>query len=219
MKPALYSALDLARLLHETKVRTKDQILKHLHCSAMTAWRLLKELGYLTSYNFNARYYTLVDIPHFDDQGLWSYRQIRFSRYGSLSLTVLNLVCTSRAGLSMAELRHLLQVNTTPTLLKLYQRDALDRVKVGPCYRYVSPDDAVRQSQLQHAAADQHKVLERQRLPPPEHIIAVLIELIHNRDREPQQVYRRLRAKGLAITPAEIRTIWDHYDLAKKKRL
>ena len=38
----------------------------------MTAWRILHQQGYLTSYNHNAKYYTLTRIAQFDEQGLWA---------------------------------------------------------------------------------------------------------------------------------------------------
>lgn len=44
--------------------------------------------GYCTGYNGNARYYTLADIQKFDQRGLWSIREIRFSMWGSLMETM-----------------------------------------------------------------------------------------------------------------------------------
>ena len=45
------------------KVLTKKELLQAAGCSTMTAWRWLRAEGYFTSYNHNARYYTLVGIP------------------------------------------------------------------------------------------------------------------------------------------------------------
>ncbi|HKL58901.1 MAG TPA: hypothetical protein VJ863_03300 [Sphaerochaeta sp.] len=39
---------------------------------------------YLGSYNHNGRFYTLAGIPQFDEHGLWGYKNIRFSRFGTL---------------------------------------------------------------------------------------------------------------------------------------
>ncbi len=54
----------------------------------MTVFRILSEYGYHTSYNRNAAFYALRDVPQFDPAGLWAYRGIRFSRHGSLSDTI-----------------------------------------------------------------------------------------------------------------------------------
>ena len=58
----------------------------------MTAWRLLRQHGYFTSYNENARYDTILGIPQFDEQGLWVYRNARFSKWGTLTKTIIALL-------------------------------------------------------------------------------------------------------------------------------
>ncbi len=58
----------------------------------MTAWRLLSQHGYFTSYNDNAHHYTLVGIPQFDEHGLWSHGAARFSQWGALTTTLVQLV-------------------------------------------------------------------------------------------------------------------------------
>lgn len=49
--------------------------------SRMTVFRRLKRVGYLTSYTHAGRYYTLLEIPRFDEFGLWFHQQIGFSRW------------------------------------------------------------------------------------------------------------------------------------------
>ena len=219
MRPVTYTTKELTLHFYERKILTKKQILQAVGCSSMTAWRLIKELGYLTSYNFNSRYYTLRDIPHFDKHGLWSYRKVRFSKYGTLTKTVTMLVTQSVSGLTMADLRTLLQVNVTPTLIRLYQRDEIARTKIGPVYLYVSSDVSQRQSQLKKHHQARQKAQDRQILPEPERIIAVFVELIKAVNLEQDQVLRRLRSQGISITKDELQRIWLHYGLSKKKRL
>ena len=55
--------------------------------SRRSVFRDLSKAGYLTSYTHVGRYYTLADIPAFDEQGLWFYRDIGFSRAGTLKQT------------------------------------------------------------------------------------------------------------------------------------
>ena len=54
------------------------------------------------------------------------------------------------------------------------------------------------------------------KLPEPDRIIAVLIELIQRVELQPQQLVRRLSRKGIKINTAEIQTIFLHYQLKKK---
>ena len=51
--------------------------------STMTVFRKLKALGYRTSYSHRGKYYTLGEIPRFDEQGLWSHRGVGFFRHGN----------------------------------------------------------------------------------------------------------------------------------------
>ena len=53
----------------------------------LTVFRKLKQLAYRTSYSHRGSYYTLDETPRFDEQGLWSFESVWFSRQGTLSDT------------------------------------------------------------------------------------------------------------------------------------
>ncbi len=57
--------------------------------SRMSVFRRLKAIGYRSSFNHAGRYYTLVDVPRFDQWGLWFHRNVGFSCAGTLKSTVL----------------------------------------------------------------------------------------------------------------------------------
>jgi hypothetical protein len=44
----------------------------------MTVFRALCRLEYLSSYSHRGQFYTLWQIPEFDELGLWSFRSVRF---------------------------------------------------------------------------------------------------------------------------------------------
>ena len=83
--------------------------------SRMTLFRRLRELDHLTSYTHGGRYYTLRDIAEFDDYGLWAYRSIGFSRFGTLKATTRALVEAAAAGYTHPELEGLLRVRVHNT--------------------------------------------------------------------------------------------------------
>jgi len=56
--------------------------------SRRSLYRDLSEIGYLSSYTHAGRYYTLTDIPDFDDAGLWWHQGVGFSKAGTLKSTV-----------------------------------------------------------------------------------------------------------------------------------
>lgn len=217
MRPIKYKQKNIVDLFYKEKVLTKGQLFEMCGFSNMTAWRILSEHGYISSYNFNAKYYTLIDIPVFDKNGLWSYRKIRFSKYGSLTNTVIELIFNSRSGLEKNELQKLIGVNPIPILSKLYHKGNLNREKLDGLFVYLQTDEDGQRTQLSNRRTDTIKS-PQERLPEPERIIAVLVELIQRVELQPQQLARRLARKGIQITLAEIRAILQHYQLTKKNR-
>jgi len=217
MRPIKFKQKDVVDLFYKEKVLTKEQLFERCGFSNMTAWRILSEHGYISSYNFNAKYYTLIDIPVFDKNGLWSYGKVRFSKYRSLNNTVIELIFNSRSRLEKNELQKLLRVNPIPILSKLYHQGKLNREKVEGLYVYFQTDEDGQRTQLSNRQADTIKS-PQERLPEPERIIAVLVELIQRVELHPQQLARRLARKGIQITLAEIRAILQHYQLTKKNR-
>ena len=106
--------------------------------STMTVFRKLKHLGYRTSYSHRGQYYTLREIPQFDEQGLWSYRQAGFSRDGTLLATAQRFVEQAPAGLTAGELQAVLGVEVKQPLLGLYEHERVDRRVVEGVYVYLA---------------------------------------------------------------------------------
>jgi hypothetical protein len=118
--------------------------------STMTVFRKLKALHYRTSYSHRGKYYTLAEIPQFDEQGLWSFRGVWFSRDGTLLATAQRSVEQSPAGFTASELQARLSVEVKQTLLQLYQQHQVDRRVVGEVYVYFSPEaERKREQRLQ----------------------------------------------------------------------
>ena len=81
-----YPTDTLARLLRDQKVATMPQLKNALGTSVtFTVLRKLAPLGYRSSYSHGGTYYTLDSIAQYDERGLWSYRDIHFSRHGTLA--------------------------------------------------------------------------------------------------------------------------------------
>jgi hypothetical protein len=208
---------EIIDLFYSKKVLIKKELLQLAGCSNMTAWRVLSAHGYISSYNFNAKYYTLFDIPVFDKNGLWTYQNIYFSKCGTLTNTVIELINNSESGMNKNELQKIMKVNVATVLAKLYQNSKLYREKVNGLYIYFHRNKKEWSVQLcnrKSCTIKQVRIL----LPEPERIIAVLVELIPSLELQPQQVSRRLSRKGIKITIKEIKTIFQHYHLEKKTR-
>ena len=220
MRTPLFQLQDLLNAFKRKKVLTKQELLQATGCSTMTAWRLLRQHGYFTSYNQNARYYTLVGIPQFDEYGLWAYRGARFSKWGSLTKTIVGLVQTSPAGLNADQLQHLLQVTAVkPSLTRLIQNKSLTRERLDGRFVYFPLQQATRRKQQKQRKEKTEEARAARALPPLEQIIALLVEIIRRPQNTPRQWARRLAQRGVRLRTADIQAVLDHYQIDLKKGL
>ncbi len=120
----------------------------------MTIYRLLKDLGYRTSYSHGGRYYALKRTVNFDERGLWSARSVWFSQHGTLMATLERFVSDSQRGYFATELEPLLHVGVKESLLRLIQKGRISRERVSHSYLYCSQIDAIRKCQLAARGAE-----------------------------------------------------------------
>lgn len=151
-----YPAEKLVSLLHEQKVATMPQLKDALGTSVTyTVLRKLSPLGYRSSYSHGGTYYTLDSIVHYDELGLWSYRDIRFSRQGTLLKTAEALVTQSPAGYQVPELEAVVHVAVKDALRQLAQARRLFRQEWEGRYLYCALERTRRQEQWAARAAQQ----------------------------------------------------------------
>jgi hypothetical protein len=143
-----YRAEKLVNLLNDQKVATLPQLKNALGTSVTyTVLRKLSPLGYRSSYSHCGAYYTLDSIAQFDERGLWSHRDIRFSRQGTLLNTAQVLVTRSAAGYQVAELEAVVRVTAKDALRQLVQAGRLYRREWEGRYLYCALDRTRRQEQ------------------------------------------------------------------------
>jgi hypothetical protein len=148
MRTESFHAEDLAQALRRSKIATMPELKKALGTEVdVTVFRKLKQLAYRSSYSHRGRYYTLDEIAGFDQDGLWSFQSVWFSRWGTLLDTAEAFVENSRAGRFVEELDNLLHVGTKEPLLRLVQHERIARQPVGGLYLYCSIDPVLRERQ------------------------------------------------------------------------
>lgn len=141
MRPENYSADYVVRLLRRQAIATLDELKDALGTQAdITVFRKLRTLDYLSSYSHSGRYYALTELVRFDKRGLWDYRGVHFSRWGTLLETVEAWVNRAERGWFAYELAAELQVEVKEPLLKLVRQERLTREKVSGIYLYCSAD-------------------------------------------------------------------------------
>jgi hypothetical protein len=143
-----YPAEKLVQVLNEQKVVTMPQLKQALGTAvSYTVLRKLSPLRYRTSYSHGGTYYTLDSIAHYDELGLWFYRDIRFSRQGTLLNTAEALVTQSPAGYQVPELEAVVQVAAKDALRQLVQAGRLFRREWEGRYLYCALERTRRQEQ------------------------------------------------------------------------
>ena len=141
MRTVQYTTEGLVKLFQNKSVLTLDMIKEALGTTVkMTAFRKLKTLSYRASYSHAGRYYTLDEIARYDENGLWSYNRIHFSKNGSLINTLDRLIDSAENGYFASELKRTLKVRVQDALFKLYYSQKVIRQQIGGEYLYLSAD-------------------------------------------------------------------------------
>ncbi len=139
MRNVEYHSKDLKILLKRQKIASLVELKKALKTeTTMTVFRKLREVSYCTSYSHRGGYYTLEEIAKFDERGLWSYKDVHFSRYGTLKQTVIEFVTHSEIGYNSQELQEILKVKVKEPLVELFRQQKIEREKWGKVYVYFS---------------------------------------------------------------------------------
>lgn len=213
MKRIQDAAASLLRRWRRKKVITLAEIKQELQSSVRTIRRRLQVWGALASFNHNSRFYTLPDLPQFDEQGLWFHREIGFSSHGHLPQTIVALVLQSPGGLSAAELGQRLRLDPRSFLWQFHQHPSLQREKVQGAYVYFAADPvlAIRQKAARSAAALPVP------LPSAEESIAVLVQAIQHPDHSPEQLAAALHSAYPHLSAASIVALFAHHQLTLKK--
>lgn len=207
----------LQKLFRRTPVVELGELYRTLQTrSRMSVFRRMKEVDYLSSYTHTCRFYTLRGIPQFDALGLWHYRDVGFSRAGTLKASVVDLVDSSPAGRTPRELHELLRVRVNNALLDL-ARERKIRRESSAVERslYVSVAEARASEQL----ARRLEAGATEGRPHSDLVIEVLLELLDAAtvDATPAEVAQRLRARGVGATAEQVRQVFERYKLGRKK--
>ncbi len=202
------------RSFKKEKVVTVVLLSTWLACSVATARRRLKAWGAYTSYNGNGRYYTLPEIAEFDDNGLWRYRGMLFSKHGNLKQTLVHLITHSIQGLSGSERGELLGLQSRSFLSHFRDHPALYREKLMGRWIWFSadPERAEKQKQTRLTQA----ITQGLRMPSDMEAVMILVDLIAHPNSGLEQISRRLKPKGFDIDVEAIRQLLVHHDLLKK---
>jgi hypothetical protein len=191
------------------KIITIEHLVRLLKCSVITARRRLKKWQTYTSINKNGRYYTLPQIPVFDQNGLWKYQTVIFSKHGNLKQTIVALITGSPKGLSAVDIGQLVDLVPNSSFLSQFKDvPGVKREKHQGRYIYLSdsPEIYTRQKQQWTTIV----------FPTDAQAVVILVQLIKHPDISIEQLAERVSDQGQSVEPATIRSFLQFHDLLKK---
>ena len=215
MPPQLSPPERLKKLFRRRTCWMLDQLAEALDYALISVRRFLKQVGYFRSYTANGKWYTLHDSPHFDRDGLWHFKGIGFSKHGSLTATIQQLVARSPAGLSAGQLSEKLQHPCHAVLTQLHKAGQLGRLPLGGQFRYFALDPQLNRRQREQAAAVVHGTASDATLST-QTALWVLVEYIKNPSLSFEQLAARLRAqRHVAVAPEHLQRFFQEQGLKK----
>ena len=208
-------SIDYARkAFRKLKIATLERLMVLLLCSRRTVQRRLREWGCLSSYNHNGKYYTLPDIPRFNEYGIWTHRNVCFSRHGTLAITVETLVRESDAGLTARELEGILMLKPYSFMSRFVDQLHIQRHKFDGRYVFVTDDAKLRRRQL----LQRREQASAEPALPATEVIEVLVELLKHPTYNCKQLARRVSDRAPHATPRAIGTLLRQHDLLPQKK-
>ena len=214
MRPIKITQQEIVDSIRKFKVIKIKRLVEDLNCSNWTLFNKLKGL-YHTSYNFKGQYITLKDIPIFDENGIWEYRQVRFSKWENVEETIRHIVDRSPAGISAGEIAEILQIRTHNQLLKCRRKGLLVSVQYGRNQVYYSPDEKTRRHQIETRETMVRDSL-KQKTPSNKTIIDVLLVMLKHNETKPENLLDILTSMGKRKNKNDVIWVINEYGIKKK---
>ncbi len=201
-------------VFRRSRIMTIIHLAQHLDCSIPTARNRLRNWRALTSYNRNGRFYALSNVATFDENGLWKYKGVFFSQWGTLKHTMRHVIRNSSAGLDASEIGRLVGLPPRSFMAQLSKIQGLRREKYEKRFVYYSDDDHTYRSQRSLRAEESKKMPKK--LPSDAEAIFILVDRIKHPDFSEEQCAQRLRKKGKSISIVAIRNLLAYHGVEKK---
>jgi len=201
------------KFLEDKKVFTLDQLVSSLSCSTPTARLKLKQWQAYTSYNQNGRYYTMPTVARFDENGLWSYEAISFSKYGNLRNTVVHLINNSPLGLTGNEIGNLVRLPPRSFLHHFRNVAGICREKREGVYVYFSDDVGRYKEQVRNRS---RALIPEGKLLSDADVTVILSALIRHHGITMEEIMGLPEVRGGDFSRVVIREFLDRHGLLKK---
>jgi len=217
MKRVLNVAEQIRQLLLENTIMSLKQLRSELQDRPRsTLFRDLKKLDVISSYTHTGQYHALTRLAKFDEDGLWFFHDVGFSRYGTLKRSLVHVITHSQAGMTHREMRTLFRVEVQKPLTDLVRTHAVARQLLpSRIHVYLSAEEtSVAQLERRLALGDKALAVA---LPVESIRIEILVEVIRAPERtlDEKVLGPRLRERGVLVKDEEVRHVFAYYDIKK----
>ena len=203
-EPAPSLSFSRTILLDDRTPCRRDEVFDSFGSSLSRRGRILQQLHPQRQLVYASFY------PHFDGDGLWFYRDIGFSRSGSLTKTLIDLVVRSPTGMTAETLGAKLRVRCHSVLVQLCRNGKIQRQKMARSHVYFSIDPPI--ANVQRRAMFSRKPAEL----PAEIAVLILVEFIQNPDASFEDLKRAISRKTRVATDVrQIQWLFEQHGLKK----
>lgn len=206
MPPAIFKA---------NKIMTMTQLKEILSCSERTVRRYLQKWQVYVSYNKNSAYYTLPQIPKFNQHGIWEFRKVYFSQHGNLGNTLRHIIEHSTSGLTANEISEILGLPAYTFLSHFKDKVAFTKEKYNGIYVYFSNDHKIYTIQKRERL-NKLRLYSELHLPTDTDAIIILVELIKHPKDSIEQLIKHIKRKAITITINDVRNLFLYHGILKK---
>lgn len=203
--------------LEKIKIFKIGDLVSKLSCSVPNARLKLKSWQTHTSYNQNGKFYTLPQVPVFNQHGLWRYKDIAFSKHGNLKKSIVHFVNMSPAGLSGRELGEILELSPQSFMHHFSKCPGIRREKHGGVFVYFADDAKIYKRQRQEKCNEiKHSTLSA--ISSSEAIL-ILVAIISHHDISADIIMSLPEIKTSKLTLPAVRGFMEIHGLIKKNQI
>jgi len=206
----------IERIIRKYKIQSFVTILSKMDCSSITLRRDIKAIGGTTSYTHRGKYITLADIPVFNENGIWFYKKVGFTKFKN-SLDLIVSIINTKEGITKENIEEILKIRISKQIQILLKQNRLHRVKLGAKYFYLSEELAKnkkRQMQLLPIYIEEYY----DKKVNITDLVAVLKVVLSEHKIDTDNLKKLVEKYSLQVPIKKIEKLLLRYDLSSKKK-
>lgn len=206
------------KYIFKRRVVSLKELVVNSDCTERNLRRNIRELKCINSYTHYGKYVTLSGIPLFDDNGVWFFNGVGFTKFKNSYELILNVIEASGNGLNKNDIEDIVRIKISKQIQLLMQKGKLNRVKYGNKYYYL-PSKLKNKKQILTIFENQDIERFYDKKIKLSDIIAVLKIALKEYKIDIKNLSPLLKKYSLDISIEKLTQIISRYKLHEKKML